>query len=352
MAQQEDQSKMMERINKSVDARLGPNQSAQQPAAPAPAQPPATDAPTQKTDAQQAAEIAAPKDDADASQEQPFYYSVKEGETEHQFTPDQILGMRQRLAQSNAVMDDFGPVMGMAAKLAKVTGKSPREVAPMMAQMIAKAMRPNQPVGKQGEQPAQPQGATAPSSNEDIDAQLKAWEEENAVSAPPGFRDFLKSQQTTQSQMGQMQQLLQQVLQASKQGLQATGQSAEQNSQQRADLVRERIGVNFDRAQSQLGLPDEDANAFRQFYRERGFDDFEFTSYPLTMRVMQDFKNAKNSGELERLIETNQRRSAFTGTLAPSAGGGSAAPQNGQSDPAAARLSSMVDSAMAKKFPT
>ena len=101
------------------------------------------------------------------------------------------------------------------------------------------------------------------------------------------------------------------VLQASQQNAQTGMNAAQQAGQDRAGMVRQAISNNLDSAQQAAGLPDSDAKLFMAFAGERGYTAEDFADKALTNKVMQDFKNAKNGPELQRLQEVQQRRQAF-----------------------------------------
>jgi hypothetical protein len=83
------------------------------------------------------------------------------------------------------------------------------------------------------------------------------------------------------------------------------------------------IGNNLDRAQQQLQLPTEAANDFMMFAQQRGYNLEDFADPQLALMVMQDFSNNRNSPEMERMRQINQRRTAFTSDAggAPMGGG-------------------------------
>jgi hypothetical protein len=72
---------------------------------------------------------------------------------------------------------------------------------------------------------------------------------------------------------------------------------------------------NLDAAQKAVGLPDEDQKDFFDFAYGRGYTLEDFVDAELTMKVATDFKNEKNSPEMDRLKSLAERRQAFTGNV-------------------------------------
>jgi ElaB/YqjD/DUF883 family membrane-anchored ribosome-binding protein len=124
----------------------------------------------------------------------------------------------------------------------------------------------------------------------DIDSMLKQWEEENAASLPPGYKDIIvggqQSMQQMQQQLDETRQMLQQVLAQSQGVADAARQGVQQGQQQQIDSVRQQIGNNIDRVQQALQLPDDKAEDFMTFAAERGFTLEDFVDPQLTVKVM------------------------------------------------------------------
>jgi hypothetical protein len=283
------------------------------PQAPAPAPKP-QEAPT--TVQEKAAEAGSPKTEGDKSSQDPVVYKVKIGDNERDLTPQQIAGTFERYRDLNYKQAQMKPVMELAEKMMQAGNATPEQVAKFMG-AAAQAMTKNAKMGRaQNPQPAgtaapqQPQNGNA-NISERMAAEFKKYEDDNAISLPPGYREGLDEIQRMRGMLQQQTAQMAQVLQASKQNAQTGVNAAQQAGQDRAGMVRQAISNNLDSAQQANGLPDEDAKLFMAFAGERGYTAEDFADKGLTNKVMQDFKNAKNGPELARLQEMQQRRQAF-----------------------------------------
>jgi hypothetical protein len=283
------------------------------PQAPAPAPKP-QEAPT--TVQEKAAEAGSPKTEGDKSSQDPVVYKVKIGDNERDLTPQQIAGTFERYRDLNYKQAQMKPVMELAEKMMQAGNATPEQVAKFMG-AAAQAMTKNAKMGRaQNPQPAgtaapqQPQNGNA-NISERMAAEFKKYEDDNAISLPPGYREGLDELQRMRGMLQQQTAQMAQVLQASKQNAQTGVNAAQQAGQDRAGMVRQAISNNLDSAQQANGLPDTDAKLFMAFAGERGYTAEDFADKGLTNKVMQDFKNAKNGPELARLQEMQQRRQAF-----------------------------------------
>lgn len=276
-----------------------------------------------------AAEQGSPDTEGDKSGADPVIYDIPMGDKTRKMTPQQIADTMGRYAELNFKQAQYKPVLDTIAELAKETGaKNPGELASHL-KALAAANKSNMQMGntegdKSGDNTKTPsQGQTA----EDISAALAKWEEDNAVSLPPGYKEMIANsgQQTTQmqGQMQQMQQMLQAVLARSGGNTDAARAAMQQAQGQQVQNIQRQIANNIDRVQEALKIPDEAANDFMVFAAERGFTLEDFVSPELTIRVMQDFKNQMDSPEMERMRNMAQRRQAYTGSMGstPTAGG-------------------------------
>ena len=191
---------------------------------------------------------------------------------------------------------------------------TPDQVAKFMTS-AAQAMTKNPQMG--GSRPKQ-QGVAAPnqpSGTQDYSArmadELKKYEDENAISLPPGYKEGMDRIQRMEGRLEQMMAANQKVMQAATQSAQAGAKMANQAGQDHVEVIRQATSNNLDTAQRQYNLPDSDAGIFMQFAGERGYTAEDFADKTLTMKVMEDFANMKNSPELGRLQEMDRRRQAF-----------------------------------------
>ena len=153
----------------------------------------------------------------------------------------------------------------------------------------------------------------------EMEASLSKWEEENAATLPPGYKEMMlatsQGNQGMQNQVARLEQMLKMVLAQSQGNVDAARQGMEGAQKQQINAVRQQIANNIDRVQAALGLPDDKADDFMMFAAERGFTMEDFVDPQMTIRVMQDFKNNMDSPEMERMRAIAQRRQAFTGSL-------------------------------------
>ncbi len=283
--------------------------------APQPAPQPAPKPQEAPTTAQEkAAEAGSPKTEGDKSSQDPVVYKVKMGDGERELTQQQISGTFERYRDLNYKQAQMKPVTELAEKMMKAGNANPEQVAKFM-NAAAQAFTKNAKMGQQ--RPAQ-QGVAQPvqppnNSNisEQMAAEFKKYEDENAISLPPGYREGLDEIQRMRGMLQQQTAQMAKVLQASQQNAQTGMNAAQQAGQDRAGMVRQAISNNLDSAQQAAGLPDSDAKLFMAFAGERGYTAEDFADKALTNKVMQDFKNAKNGPELQRLQEVQQRRQAF-----------------------------------------
>lgn len=327
------------------------------PAAPTPPAAPATPAAAapaeQDTPADKTAEAGSPTTEGDKMAADPIVYEVEFGEGDtRKLTPQQIRATQERYAALNHKHAQNKPAYDVVdAILAANPNANPTQVAEALIAM-AKSSSGQQPATFGAEEQAASQNAEVEpaKSNQDIDAELKRWEDENATSLPPGYREFLTSQTqgasnlaAMQASVAQMREMMGAVL-ARTQGVADAARQTEADTQVRQiSAVQQAIANNLDRAQAALQLPDEAANDFQMFAAERGYTMEDFADPNLTLTVMQDFKNAMNSPEMERMRAMAQRRQAYTGTLGSSPGSSAPASPAVGEDP---RLASLIDEAM------
>lgn len=159
-----------------------------------------------------------------------------------------------------------------------------------------------------------------------MDADIEAWERENAVSLPPMYRQgFKMMRQLMQENEGLKNNMAGMIQQA--QMLNSQAQEQAQGAMQAGDnAYRQQAANNLNEAQTQFDLPDDAESDFFDFAYGRGYTVEDFIDRDLTMKVMQDFAANRATPEMERLRALNQKRQAFTGATqsSPSAG---AAPQ-------------------------
>lgn len=298
-----------------------------------------------------AASEGSPETEGDKMAADAIVYSVDFGDgNERKLTPQQIKSTFERYSAMNYKNAQYKPVMDIAEQImAENPGMNSKQLAEQM-QNVYKAQQANPTMGNtEGQKSGEYE--TGQAQQGDMETMLKQWEEDNAASLPPGYKDVIvggqQSMQQMQQQLNQTQQMLQQVLAQSQGVADAARQGVQQGQQQQVDSVRQQIGNNIDRVQQALQLPDDKAEDFMTFAAERGFTLEDFVDPQLTVKVMQDFKNNMDSPEMERMREIAKRRQAYTGSLGstPSATPGAEAGQpQGES-----RLDQMAQSIMSRR---
>jgi hypothetical protein len=285
-------------------------------------------APDQDTAQDKASEKGAPKTEADRQGDDPVVYSVDFGDgKKRDFTPNQIKGTMERYAALNHRNAQLAPIHSVIEKLTQAhPDLSPKQLAAKLEEVYS-ANEKNTTLGHDSDGNETGKNAPKPQTAEDISAQLSQWEEENAVTLPPGYKEMMansgEQMRSMQGQMQQMAQMLRQVVSQAGGTADAAREAYGEAEGQRSDAIRQQIATNIDRIQQHLQLPDEAANDFMMFAAERGFTMEDFVDPQLTYKVMQDFQRNMQSPEMDRLRQIAQRRQAYTGSMgaSPAAGG-------------------------------
>ena len=272
MAQQDD----MDQVARIAAREMG--EAPPQPeAAPAPAQ---AEAPT--TEQEKAAEVASPKTEGDKSQEPPLMYKINMNGEERNLTPQQISGTFERYRDLNHKNAQMKPVNDLVNKMMEASGSNPEQVAKLI-QAATQAFTKNAKMGRAQDpntagvaNPEQP--SNMPQGN-DLEAEYKKYEDDNAISLPPGYRESMDRMARMEQQMQSTMASIQKVLQASQQSAQA-GQMSAQNAQgNRMAAIRQSISNNLNSAQAKAGLSDDDAKPFMAFAGERGYTAEDFALF-------------------------------------------------------------------------
>lgn len=323
---------------------------AQQQGQPAPepqAQPAAQPAPQDKpTPQEQATAAVAPKTEQTSASQDPFeFFEVDDGKgNKRAYTPDQLRGITNRYSNLNYQhQTQIAPIQKSVQFLNQLRSQAQAEgldlnddqlYSILEASMTAYAKNPT--IGNTGQQPndqAAPGRAdvaietqTGSTSQTPLDEQLAAWEQQNAVSLPPGFKDALSKTGSLEQQIAQLTQMVAQLTQSGAQTAQVAQGQLTQAQQAQADAGRQRLVNNLQRVQNELQLPDEAENDFMAFVQGRGYDVWELMDYNLAKTLATDFKNNQQAPELARFRDMAARRQAFTGNLSPAPGNAGAAP--------------------------
>jgi len=301
-----------------------------------------------QTAMEQAQTKMAPNDEAAQMNQQAATFKVKFGDLERELSENQIASTFQRYASLNHAhqteVAPMRPVLALAKAIQAEAAKNGKNIGgEEVAQLLAaatKAMIHNPQMGKQ---------AAEEHPTDSWEAELGQWEQENAVSLPPKYKEAMRNMVGMQGQMAQMQEILQQVAGRAQQVGQTAQTELQDARQAQLDAIRATIGTNLARAQQQFGLPDESENDFMQFAMSRGYTMEDFIDPRLTATVVGDFKNNMNSPEMERLRALTSKRQAFTGSMPGTTGSGGTGRSSG-SNADAQFFNQMVDSAVSKKF--
>tara|TARA_Y100000287_G_scaffold105848_1_gene84869 strand:+ start:271 stop:1287 length:1017 start_codon:yes stop_codon:yes gene_type:complete len=269
-----------------------------------------------ETPQEKAVAAASPETEGDKSQAEAIIYNVKIGDQDRQLSPSQIAGTYERYRDLNFKQAQMKPVNDLAGLIMEKTGKGPEEAAKLMAAGL-KAMSKNAQMGQARPkqegvaQPVAPQQGDAASASAKLNEEFQKYEDENAISLPPGYQQMNSEIAEMKRMMGQMvnmnQNIMQQAMAAGQQG----NQSREEAMQSREDAIANTIRNNLDKAQQQAGLPDEALDDFRAYALERGYTAEDFADMGLTSKVVNDFKNQMNAPEFERIREMAARREAY-----------------------------------------
>jgi len=296
-----------EQMQRLAAKQLGPDPSAQ---APAPAPAPQQEAPPTN---QEKASVAGPVTEGDKSAQEPMSYKVNIGGTDRNLSPKQIEETFGRYRDLNYKQMQNAPINDVVNSLMEKSGGSPEQIAALLQKSVQAFTKNTQLGQKRPAQQgvAQPQQPTPTAQQPNLDAEFQKYEDDNALSLPPGYREAAQRMNRMEQQMQQNLGMMNQVLAASKQNAQQ-GADAGQNAQgDRGEAIKQTIMTNLDQAQSAAGLPDEDGKQFMAYAGERGYTIEDFVDKALTQKVVSDFKNAKNTPELERLQSMASKREAY-----------------------------------------
>lgn len=347
--QQQDPQMAADAINRIASNQLGvPTQQAQtqQPAPPA-SQPQAPKAPPKDSAAEQAASKGSPDTEGDKMSAEAIIYEIdfgdmdKEGnKKKRELTPNQIKSTFERYSALNHKNAVYKPITDVIDQYMRTNpGVSTKQIAEQLAN-ISKAGESNPTMGNtKGDKPGVYEKDTALKSG-DVEASLKKWEEDNAVTLPPGFRDMMNMSAQGNSNVGAMQQELAQVKNMLRQvvaqsaGMADAAKAGFQSGENaQISAAKQTIANNLDRVQQALGLADGDAQEFQMFAAERGYTMEDFADPQLTIKVMTDYKNNKSSPEMARLRDIMGKRQAFTGSVGQTANADVGAGASEQSSP-------------------
>lgn len=297
---------------------------------------------------EQAASAGAPTDEGNKSQADAVLYEIEfQPGQKRKLTPDQIKSTFDRYSALNFEHAQMKPVLETAKAIMEHHKMDPIAFAQAMIETAKRGADGPATFGETQASNRGPETTAKDMPADSFEAKLKRWEEENAASLPPGYKEMMLSQVQSQRQMQQMMQMMQDVMSKSAGVADAAKAMNDVGRDTKVQAIRQTIGNNVDRAQQALQLPDAAAQDFMVYASERGYTLEDFVDPQLTYKVMQDFRNNMNSPEMERLRSMAQRRQAFTGSLGSTPGGGAAA---GAGDAAPSTFDKLVSSAMTSRF--
>lgn len=310
----------LDQVARIAASKLGAEQApaAAPQAAPQPqAKPEADPRPTAQ---EKANEVGSPETEGDKSQMESVIYEVDFNGQKRQLTPQQITSTFDRYAKMNHQHAQMKPVMEIAQQLMSATKGDSAKAADLMKNALM-AMSKNTTMGKKApeQQPnGNPQNTAKPvtqmPTSNDMEAALKQYEDENAITLPPGYREQMAKMSQMERLMGKQMQAMQAMLGQAKASGQQGLDAAKAAQMDRRNVIQQSIANNLDRAQQKYGLEDGEAQDFMTFAGERGYTLEDFSDANLLDRVAGDYKSVRSSGELERLKQQNARRQSFLRT--------------------------------------
>lgn len=274
------------------------------------------------------------------------------------FTEAQLKGTLDRYAALNhrhaTEVAPMKPVLDFAADVLKqAKGKGQDINAEGLVNYLREAAKAY--AGGAAAPAAAAPGASDAADGDADDAALSAWEQENAASLPPGYRQTGKRMSKIESMLAETHGMLAKVLQGAQGVQQAATQQLGQAQQHATAAANDRVSAmkqtvlnNLQGVQQKFGFGDSDAQPFLQFAYQRGYTLEDFIDPNLAQTVGQDFMNAQNAPEVQRLRQMAQRRQAFTGNVEGAPGSGAAAAGQ-QANPDADFFASMVQHAQSNR---
>lgn len=275
-------------------------------------------------------ETASPKTEGDKTAVEGVIYEVEFAEGDkRKLNNNQIKSTFERYGKLNAEHAAVKPAMELVKNLMKEKGMDATGIKDFL-ENATKAFESNPQMGNvDGEKQSKPQteDKMAVASNitpKEVEEMFTKYEEENSISLPPAYREQMAETANLKAQIADQNKMIQQLVEASKGMATASAQQVEQADAAGGKQIQQQIAMNLNSAQQQLNLPDDAANDFMTYASERGYTMEDFVDPDLTMKVVQDFNNERNTPEMARLRDIASRRSAVTGSLGSSPNAGMA----------------------------
>ena len=298
---------------------------------------------TPKTPQESATEALPPTVEGSKPAQEPFeFFTVDMGDGRSQtYTPDQLRGIATRYSDLNyRHQTEVAPIKKSIGVLSQIRDAAKQEgvdidddkLSELLLQSL-KAMSHNPTMGgdhDEGDDGTDPNRQdvsinTRQNNVQDptnLENMLSQWESDNAVTLPPMYKDAISRTGNLEQKIGELTELVQQLAQAgASTATAAEGQLADAKNL-RAEAGKQQLVNNLQFIQQKYQFPDEAENDFMNFVQGRGYDVMELLDRDLAEKLASDFKAVQQGPELDRFRQMAQRRQAFTGNTAPSAGGG------------------------------
>ncbi len=329
-----------------------------------PQQAPQQAAPKQ-TPNEEVSQSAAPATEGTTQKADPFeFFEIDLGDGKKQaLSPAQIKGMATRYKDLNyRHATEIAPVKKSIGLLNSIRQQAEADGNPLTDDALAEVLEAalsayahNPTMGKQGDPnkaPSNPNRTDTPvqkpeaSQNpNDLEDQLMRWEQENAVSLPPMFKDMLNKTGTLETKISELTDMIKNMATEGKQIADGAIGAVDEARKMHADAGMRQIMNNLQQVQMKHQLPDEAEKDFMTFVQERGYVLEDLFDAQLADKLGGDFKAVMQSPEIERLRKIAERRQAFTGTLSPSPSGTNPSAPN-TPDPDAEFIGQVADTHM------
>ena len=359
--QKQDEARIVDAI---ASGRIGPNPQAPQPppqqakpqqaqpqqAPPQQAQPPKPPmgGPQQNTVADQVNKQASPTTEGDKSHDDSIFYNVGG----QQYTPKQLqratngYGHEVQSRLKREQMDQaLGPINQV---IAKIVQREMQSDSNMTADQIAKKLEAMTMAGEKNVQLGGNEPSRPSSGGGDFDSAMSKWESDQAISAPPFYKEMMAGRTKDSEMMANMaknieqqnqmfQRMMgqnasdQQRMAAANQGVAGAAKEGVQQAQRQSQqAAQQTIKNNITRAAEKAGVPSGEAQNFLAFIGEVGVTMADLQDPRMASRVMQDFSNNLNSPEFARLKDIHSRRQAWQGGSASTPSAVGTAPNGGE----------------------
>ncbi len=280
------------------------------------------------------------------------------------YTPEQLRGIASRYSDLNyRHQTEVAPIKGSVKFLNELVSKTREQGVELdddglsnLLQTAIAAYTKNPTLGNQ----QQPQNqsleredepvARQTSSSNNLEEMMAEWEQANAISLPPMYKDAISRTGSLEAKIGELTNLVQQLASTNE----ATAKTAEghlnEAKQMHSDVGKQRLINNLANIQNKYQFADDQEQDFMNFVQSRGYDIYELMDLSLADTLASDFKAIKEGPDLQRFRDMARKRQAFTGTINPTNGGQSSAQPAAQpSSEADTDLAGLTDAVMARK---